>query len=88
MNTPKRLVLYALHDKNGCAGEYVTYCLKALRDISCRVIVITGSPLQEDGQKAIKALGAEIIAGGKFRIRFLLMAGGHCGHRFPGTFRL
>ena len=63
MNTPKRLVLYALHDKNGCAGEYVTYCLKALRDISCRVIVITGSPLQEDGQKAIKALGAEIIAG-------------------------
>ena len=63
MNTPKRLALYALHDKNGCAGEYVKYCIKALRDASCRVIVITGSQLQPEGQKAIETLGAEIIAG-------------------------
>lgn len=72
MNTPKRLALYALHDKNGYAGEYVKYCLNALRDAACRVIAITESTPQADGQKTIEETGAEIIIGKKSETDFSL----------------
>ena len=61
MNTPKRLALYAFHDENGHAGEYVKYCLKALREAGCRVIVIAGRELQPESRQALESIGAEIL---------------------------
>ena len=63
MNTQKRLALYAFHDEDGHAGEYVKYCLKALREAGCRVIVIAGNSLEQKSLEALKMTGAEIITG-------------------------
>ena len=61
MTTAKRLALYAFYDKEGNTGGYVKYCMNALREAACRVIIVANAPLQADGKKAIEETGAEIL---------------------------
>lgn len=70
MNTPKRLALYAFHDKDGYAGEYVRYCLKALKETAERVIVIAECLLQPRSRQEFESLGAEVLPEEKARSDF------------------
>ena len=57
----RRIALYIFYSKDGYVGEYVKYYIKALKEVSDRIIFIVNGQILSDGSKEIESLGAEIF---------------------------
>ena len=61
MNKVKRLALYIFYDKEGFVSDYVKYYVKALKEVTDRIVFIVNGKIQPEGRKEIEGLGLEIF---------------------------
>lgn len=61
MNKAKRLALYIFYEREGFVSDYVKYYVKAMKEITDRLVFIVNGQIQPEGRKEIEALGAEIF---------------------------
>lgn len=61
MKDMKRLALYIFYNKDGYVADYVKYYVKALKEVTDRVVFIVNGHVQTEGKKEIESLGAEIF---------------------------
>ena len=56
-----RLALYVFWEKNGIVGDYVTYYLKALKQVAEKVVVVVNGQLSSAGEDIFKNLGVDFL---------------------------
>ena len=61
MNAVKRLALYVFSDKDGYVGDYVKYYVRALKEVTDRVVFIVNGQILPEGKKEIEDTGAEVL---------------------------
>lgn len=61
MNKAKRLALYIFYEREGFVSDYVKYYVKAMKEITDRVVFIVNGAIQPEGRKEIESIGAEIF---------------------------
>ena len=61
MNKVKRLALYIFYDKEGFVSDYVKYYVKALKEVTDRIVFIVNGKILPEGRREIEDLGPEIF---------------------------
>lgn len=61
MNKVKRLALYIFYDREGFVSDYVKYYVKALKEVTDRIVFIVNGKILPEGRREIEDLGPEIF---------------------------
>lgn len=61
MNNLRRLALYVFYDENGYVGDYVKYYIRALTEVTDKIIFIVNGIILPGAKKEIENIGAEIF---------------------------
>ena len=61
MNKVKRLALYIFYDKEGFVSDYVKYYVKALKEVTDRIVFIVNGKILPEGRREIEDIGPEIF---------------------------
>lgn len=61
MNAVKRLALYVFSDKDGYVGDYVKYYVRALNEVTDRVVFIVNGKILPEWKKEIEDTGSEVL---------------------------